>query len=80
MDMTEEPGDPELMRVSPRPKKSNIMTLHWWIYGNLPHCFFEAMSVLACLTLALYIFTGHGKRRLENPHDSCWTLQLAFLG
>jgi len=56
--LSKEPGDPELMKVNPRPKKSNIMTPHWWIYGNLPHCFFEALCVLGCLSTALFIFNG----------------------
>jgi len=56
--LSKEPGDPELMKVPPRPKKSNIMTTHWWFYGNLPHCFFEAGAVLGCLCTALYLFTG----------------------
>merc|ERR1712159_940682 len=56
--LAREPGDPEIMRVKPRLKKENIMTPHWWIYGNLPHCFFEAVSVLAALIIALYCYTG----------------------
>jgi hypothetical protein len=34
------------------------MTKHWWIYGNFPHVFFEAMMVLASLSLNLWLFTG----------------------
>merc|ERR1719361_1198499 len=40
--LSKEPADPGVMKVAPREKKANIMTKHWWMYGNLPHCFFEA--------------------------------------
>merc|ERR1719450_1647681 len=39
--LSKEPADPENMNVKPRTKKANIMTKHWWFYGNLPHVFFE---------------------------------------
>jgi len=67
--LSKEPGDPELMKVKPRPKKSNIMTPHWWIYGNLPHCFFEAVCVLACLCTSLYLFTG--EITIDDINDLC---------
>merc|ERR1719498_382591 len=53
-----EPKDPACMKVPPRPKKANIMTKDWWCYGNLPHCFFEALGVLFALVTGLTCFTG----------------------
>jgi len=57
------------MKVAPRAKKSNIMTKHWWFYGNLPHCFFEAACVLASLMTGLYLFTG--KILAEDINNLC---------
>jgi len=74
-----EPADATIMQCKPRPQGEDIMTRHWWMYGNLPHCFFEACSVLACLSTALYLFTGaitnqqiadlcqHSKDEFESP-------------
>jgi len=56
--LSKEPADPDIMKVAPRAKMANIMTKHWWVYGNLPHCFFEAVAVLASLSTGLYLFTG----------------------
>jgi hypothetical protein len=56
--LSREPADPACMKVPPRPKKANIMTLDWWRYGNLPHCFFEALGVLGALSTGLTCFTG----------------------
>jgi magnesium-transporting ATPase (P-type) len=68
--LSKEPADPENMMVKPRSKKSNIMTKHWWLYGNFPHVFFEAMMVLASLSLNLYLFTG--TVTLPNIKDLCY--------
>jgi len=56
--LSKEPADPDIMKVNPRSKKSDIMTRHWWIYGNFPHVFFEAAAVLASVCLGIYLFTG----------------------
>merc|ERR1719240_257893 len=53
-----EPADATIMLCEPRPKNEDIMTRHWWMFGNLPHCFFEAIAVLSSLCTALYLFTG----------------------
>jgi magnesium-transporting ATPase (P-type) len=60
--LAKEPADPENMNVKPRSKKANIMTPHWWIYGNLPHVFFEALFVTISLVLNLYLMTGKVQR------------------
>merc|ERR1712159_968683 len=41
--LSREPADSTIMSVPPRPKKSNIVTAKWWIYGNFPHIFFQAV-------------------------------------
>merc|ERR1719174_3583262 len=56
--LSKEPGDLDNMNVPPRSKKENIMTPHWWLYGNFPHVFFEAVFVIVSLVMHLYIFTG----------------------
>jgi magnesium-transporting ATPase (P-type) len=56
--LSKEPGDPDNMNVPPRSKKANIMTKHWWFYGNFPHVFFEAVFVIVSLCFNLYLFTG----------------------
>merc|ERR1719506_3192428 len=57
------------MSVPPRSKKENIMTPHWWLYGNFPHVFFEAMMVIACLAFTSYLFTGQVQR--PDIQDNC---------
>merc|ERR1719506_2393857 len=56
--LSKEPGDPDNMNVPPRSKKANIMTKHWWFYGNFPHVFFEAVFVIVSLCFNQYLFTG----------------------
>jgi len=67
--LAKEPADPDTMKVAPRPKKSDIMTRHWWLYGNLPHVFFEAVAVLASLCTGMYLFTG--TVRIPDVKDLC---------
>jgi magnesium-transporting ATPase (P-type) len=68
--LSKEPSDPDNMNVAPRDKKSNIMTKHWWLYGNFPHVFFEAMMVLCSLSLNLYLFTG--QITIPQISDNCY--------
>jgi hypothetical protein len=56
--LSREPAEATIMQVKPRSKKANIMTKHWWLYGNFPHVFFEACGVIASLIVGLYLYTG----------------------
>jgi hypothetical protein len=56
--LSREPAEETIMKVPPRSKKENIMTKHWWLYGNFPHVFFEACAVVASLCVGLYLYTG----------------------
>merc|ERR1719460_2736477 len=56
--LSREPAEETIMKVKPRSKQDNIMTKHWWIYGNLPHVFFEAVAVVISLCVGLYLYTG----------------------
>uniref|UniRef100_A0A0G4HGD6 P-type sodium-transporting ATPase4 n=1 Tax=Chromera velia CCMP2878 TaxID=1169474 RepID=A0A0G4HGD6_9ALVE len=57
--LSKEPADPEIMDVPPRPKNQQLMTSDWWIYGILPHVFFQAIAVLGALVIGMYLTTGH---------------------
>jgi magnesium-transporting ATPase (P-type) len=56
--LSREPAEETIMKVPPRSKKDNIMTKHWWLYGNFPHVFFEACAVVISLCVGLYLYTG----------------------
>jgi len=70
--ISKEPADPGIMSVNPRHKKSNIMTPHWWLYGNFPHVFFESLAVLVALVVALYL--NLGAITLDQIDDLCTSL------
>lgn len=56
--LTREPPDADCMKKPPRHPKEHIMTRDWWMYSNIPHTIFEAISVIGCLILATYLSTG----------------------
>jgi magnesium-transporting ATPase (P-type) len=68
--LSREPAEDSIMKVKPRSKKENIMTKHWWMYGNLPHVFFEACAVICSLAAGLYIYTGAVYR--TDIQDLCY--------
>merc|ERR1719271_1773815 len=70
--LSREPAEATIMKVKPRSKKENIMTKHWWMYGNLPHVFFEAVSVICSLCVGLYIYTGAVFR--TDIQDLCYNV------
>lgn len=67
--LSREPEDAESMRMPPRHKDAPIVTRDWWIYGILPHCFFEAMVVILALLVAMYTCTG--RILISGIADSC---------
>jgi hypothetical protein len=72
--LSREPAEATIMKVKPRSKKDNIMTKHWWLYGNFPHVFFEACSVVISLCVGLYIYTGAVYR--TDIQDLCYNMKV----
>lgn len=72
--LSREPPEEYTMTTKPRPPKQPIMTLDWWIYGNLPHAIFEAMMVICSIIIALYVSTG--VIFMQDLRNQCSTVTL----
>ena len=70
--LSKEPADPGTMKIPPRAKKSNIMTRHWWLFGNFPHVFFLACITMAALSISLHL--NLGAITLDQIDDLCTSL------
>eukprot|EP01071_Lankesteria_metandrocarpae_P007669 Lankesteria_metandrocarpae@DN4745_c0_g1_i1.p1 len=67
--LSREPADVDNMKLPPRNKKAPIMTADWWLYGIVPHCFFESIAVLSSLVVAMYLASG--VVTLDDIFDQC---------